>query len=151
MNPPLIIAHNVTAVAGERRIDLTLGKPVDADLAALLGRGKLASLQSCGWALPLEEFRRQFADEEASPAPAADEPPADGPPADWLATPTTQLAVPKPLLDALIAAGLTTVGPVLADGRDHGSLTRHKGIGAAGEQHIQQAIAQLHPSPPPAD
>ena len=146
MNTPLIIAHNVTAVAGARRIDLTLGQPVDAELAALLGPGKLASLQSCGWALPLEEFRRQFADEAASPAPPADEPPAD-----WLATPTTQLAAPKPLVDALLAAGLTTVGAVLADGRDHGSLTRHKGIGAAGEQHIQQAIAQLHPSPPPAD
>ena len=102
---------------------------------------------------PREEFEKLFGapttTDETPPAEPASimatqtTPPATDDEPPWLATPVSALDLPKNAIEALAEATLVTVRDVLLDVRDHGPLTRHKGISEPTAKAIQEAIGKL--------
>ena len=65
---------------------------------------------------------------------------------DWRETAMASLDLPHNVQESLAEAGLATVADVLKYGAEHnGSIQSLKGIGAASERAIQEAIASIAP------
>lgn len=78
--------------------------------------------------------------------PQVDESSTSEPAADWREATVASLDLPHNVLEALAEAGLVTVADVLKYGAEHdGSIQSLKGIGAASERAVQEAIASIAP------
>lgn len=92
-------------------------------------------------------IRLQRATESLPPPPPVTPAPEPVPPAvDWKATPVASLDLPHNVQESLSEAGLATIADVLKYGAEHdGSIQSLKGIGAASERTIQEAISAIAP------
>lgn len=136
-----IVAKNVTAVVGDRRIVLAVGDEIDEGLERQLGPGKIKSMSQIRTIVPADEFDKLFAAPTAIVADTIDE--GDGPRTDvtgpaWLAAPIEELGLAKKLTQELAIRG-KTVAEVLQYGEQHGTL----GFNQATETKIREAIEAL--------
>lgn len=101
---------------------------------------------------PLIRLQRVTTEPPPAPpiAPAESEPEVQesetSTPADWRETTIASLDLPHNIQEALAEAGLVTVADVLKYGAEHdGSIQSLRGIGAASERAVQEAIALIAP------
>lgn len=144
MPEKLVIAKNVTAVVGEKRIALIAGTPVDEALAAKLGSGKVKSLSRVRWIVTESDWLSMQPPECPAPdiewdendRPVAPEPTA----ADWMATPFNDLPLAASIRARVADMGIVTVGEAIAYGAQHGSL----GLTESQERKVRKALESLH-------
>lgn len=166
----LVMTGSLVAVTPTERIELPYGQELDQDLVERLGPGKMTSLRQTRSAIPKSEFDQgekvwrnplrgdapadvsaedATVEQTSSRKASKSQPPPKGqgaPVADWKQTPLAELKLPGETKDALAAAKLVTVEDALRYGAEQKTLTTIKGVDAATEKEIQQAIANVHPN-----
>jgi hypothetical protein len=126
-------------------VPVKYGQVVETDN---LPAGCVESMRRLGQLVDPDEFVVEHGDqlrEADDVAAGADQAADDAPEGDaWLGTPIADLKLPEAAADAIAAAGLATVGDLVAYGADNGdSLQQIEGIGPKFEKLIRESIVEL--------